>query len=537
MKINKKIEALYASDSLEQRFIAKSMFWVCLFTSPIFFYGLILNLIQADFFPAFIEGAFAALLISGIPMIFKKKIKLLSSLFVYMGLIVGFSIGVVTTEPSLYAVHIALTYMFPSLASMALLGQSVKQSIIAGLFVLLALIYTYITKVMPVAAAQGFGMSDSILLLIGPFLMGVISVLLLTMVVYSSKNIIGKLSDSEEESKDRVQSLTSFFQSLKQTVNIGEDLNNSAEESLSLTGTISENLSSMQSSMDNLQKQIESTQIIHESIDKAGQVVKESSQVQSSAVEQSSSAVEQMATSIVELSQTAESRRELIEQLVEIERDVAGKIKTGQKSFETVKNSTNEMLNVVAVISDIAERTNLLAMNAAIEAAHAGNSGRGFAVVAQEIRKLAVEAGTNSQKIKTIISSSVQGIDNAVEVNSKVGEEFHAVSNQIQEIDIALSDIITGFSELATGTNEITKVVENLAVINNSVQTSVNEVTDQLFQGRENVDQILSAAMEIKVNMEDIAGNSQSIQSEAENIYTIGKNNVKHIRMLEENLV
>jgi methyl-accepting chemotaxis protein len=537
MKILKKIDELYASDSVSRRFVAKSMFWICIIITPVFTYGTIINVVDSDYFGAVVEGAFTIFLISGIPLIFRKKIDILSSLFVFFALVTGFAIGVISMPSSPYAVFMAFAFFMPSLGSMALLGNSVKQSIIAGILVILSLIYTYIFKVLPLLKNGTEASVNGTILLMAPLLMAVIVVVILTLVVYSTKNIIGKLSDSEVESHNRVESLTSFVQSLKETINVGEDLNQSAEKSLSLTNTISGNLDSMEGSIEKLQVQIESTQKIHESINKAGQLVNESSHTQSTAVEQSASAVEEMASSIVEMSRTAESRRELIEQLVEIEKDVSGQIKHGQKSFDNVKNSASEMLSVVAVITDISERTNLLAMNAAIEAAHAGNSGRGFAVVAQEIRKLAVEAGSNSQKIKNIIENSIQGIDKAVEINSKVGSEFHAVSSQIQEIDIALSDIITGFSELAAGTNEITKVVENLAVINNSVQSSVTEVTDQLSRGKDSVDQISLATGDIIENMKEIAGDSKSIKSEAENIYTIGRDNVKHIRLLEEKLV
>lgn len=537
MKISEKIDMLYATESVSRRYIAKSMFWVCIFVAPVFIYGTIINIVELDYFSAVIEVLFAILLFSGFPLIFKKKIDLFSSMFIYASLGVGFSIGVISSTPSPYTAYVSFLFLIPSLTSMALLGHSVRQPVIAGILAIVSILYSYFAKVVPYVRAEGAGNETVSMMLTAPLLMTMIVVILLTMVVYSTKNIVGKLSLSENESLERVKALTALFDSVKETINISEELNTTAETSLSLTGTISGNLASMEKSIDKLQRQIDSTQKIHESIDKAGQVVRESSDTQSSAVEQSASAVEEMASSIVEMSKTAESRRHLIDQLVEIEKDVSGQIQKGQKSFDAVKKQAGEMLNVVSVITDISDRTNLLAMNAAIEAAHAGNSGRGFAVVAQEIRKLAVEAGTNSQKIKNIIESSIKGIDAAVETNSRVSGEFHAVSHQIQEIDIALSDIITGFSELASGTNEITKVVENLAVINNSVQSSVREVTDQLSKGRQSVDHISAATNEIKDNMKEIAGDSVSIQNEAQNIYKIGQNNVKQIRILEEQLV
>lgn len=532
MTLVRKLDEIYGEETLEKRFIAKSLFWVCLVSSLVFITGSIMNIHEADYL-----SVFALFLLVSILLLFKKKLNFVSNSVIAIALVIGFIIGVFSIDTSLYGSFISMVYLMPTLASIALLAGSVRQSIIANSVVTGGVAISFFYKVLPAARELSLPMSSTVNLLVTPLLMTIIVSVLNTMVVFSTKNIISLLSESESDSNKRVHTLKELFGSIKETINVGEELNTSAETSLGLTGTIADNLVSIEKSIDDLLGQIDSTQKIHESIEHAGRRVKESAHTQSTAVEQSASAVEEMASSIVELSKTAESRRELIEQLVKTEQDVSTQIQQGQKSFDEVKNSAGEMLSVVSVITDISERTNLLAMNAAIEAAHAGNSGRGFAIVAQEIRKLAVEAGSNSQKIKGIIESSIQGIDNAVEINSKVGHEFYGVSKQIQEIDIALSDIITGFTELAEGTNEITKVVENLALSNNSVQISVGEVTDQLNKGRESVDSISSATGNIKKNMNEIADDSVSIKEEAENIYKIGKNNVKHIRTLEENLV
>ncbi|MBN2657435.1 MAG: hypothetical protein JXR86_10265 [Spirochaetales bacterium] len=537
MNILKKIDAIYADTSVKRRFISKSMFWVCSFVGPIFVYGFIVNLLEGDFIGSAVEGAFAVLLFTGIPMIFKKRIDILSISFVYAALLVGIVAGIITKGPSLYAAYIAFTFLMPSLISLAFLGQTVKQALITSIIILGGIIFSYFSKAAPLLSTLEPSVETSLAtLLIPPVVMTILGAILTTMIVYSTESIITKLSESEEESGKRLDGMKAFFQSLKETINVGETLNGSARNSLEHTETITGNLESMEKAVENLKAQILSTQNIHESIDRAGQVVLEGSQTQSSAVEQSASAVEEMASSIVQMSKTAESRRELIEELVDTEKDVSVQIKAGQKSFDKVKQSAGEMLNVVSVISDIAERTNLLAMNAAIEAAHAGASGRGFAVVAQEIRKLAEEAGNNSQKIKEIIEGSIKGIDEAVTMNSRVGSEFHGVSEKVREIDNALSEIINGFSELASGTREITHAVENLTEINSSVQTSVSEVTDQLARGRSSVDEISKATEGIISSMNHIAGDSHNIRSEAENIYKIGQDNIKHIRLLEEKL-
>jgi methyl-accepting chemotaxis protein len=537
MKLFKKFDDIYLNESLERKFIAKSLLWVCFVIGGVFLLGSLMNLRDKDYFSASIEFVFGLYLYGSISLIYKKKTHFVANSVIVMALLIGFLIGVISIDNSLYASFVSLVYLVPTMACIALLGSSLIFAVSSAIFIMVSLVFTYFFRVLPTAQEMGLSIPSTIHFLITPLLMAMVVSIISILVLYSTKSIIGKLFISETESRDRLGSITSVFHSLKETINIGEDLNNSAGNSLNLTNTISANLKSIEASLGKLHIQIESTQKIHESIDLAGQEVQKSTYTQSSAVEQSTSAVEEMSASIMEMSRTAESRRELIEDLIQTEKEVSHQIINGQKSFDIVKNSSNEMLGVVAVISDIAERTNLLAMNAAIEAAHAGNSGRGFAIVAQEIRKLAEEAGNNTQKIKVIIENGIKGIENAVEINQKVGSEFHMVSTQVRDIDIALSEIINGFSELATGTNEINRVVENLSLINHTVQSSVDKVTSELSKGRESVDSISLAAIEIKKNIEGIAVDSLSIHSEAENIYQIGQDNVKHIRMLEENLV
>ncbi len=537
MSFLKKLDKIYSTESLEKRFIARSLFWICLFVGVVFLIGCYINLREGDYLSLGIELFFSLYVFVGIPLLYKKKINFVSSSIVYIALVIGILIGVFSIEKSHNAVFISLVYLVPTLGCLSLLGGSVRQTLIIGAIIIAGLFYSYFFKNIPPVIETGDSVSSNLTQLVSPVLMGIVVIVFTSMVVYSTRHIISQLLDSESKSKTRLDSLSTFLESLKETINIGEDLNHSAGISLEITNTISQNLNSMKDSIENLQKQIESTQEIHKSIDKAGLVVKEGTETQSAAVEQSSTAIEEMSASIHMISTTAGSRKELIEHLIKTEKEVSSQIKLGKKSFDEVKSSSAEMLDVVRVISDIAARTNLLAMNAAIEAAHAGNSGRGFAVVAQEIRKLAVEAGSNSQKIKGIIENSIKGIDQAVEINSNVGNEFLSVSDQVKDIDIALSEIISGLSELETGTTEITKVVGNLTDINESVKDSVNEVTTKLGSGKESVNQISTATSQILVHMNDISENSSSIKSEAEKIFNIGKNSINHIKLLEENAV
>ena len=132
----------------------------------------------------------------------------------------------------------------------------------------------------------------------------------------------------------------------------------------------------------------------------------------------------------------------------EYSRTTADQIKTTENKFNTVKNRSSEMANFVQVINDIADKVNLLSLNAAIEAARAGDYGRGFAVVADEISKLADATSRNAKEIENIIRENLTLIDEsgglivmAVETMSKLNSAIVIIRDEVKELGKLISDI------------------------------------------------------------------------------------------------
>ncbi|MDD2619626.1 MAG: methyl-accepting chemotaxis protein [Syntrophomonadaceae bacterium] len=156
-----------------------------------------------------------------------------------------------------------------------------------------------------------------------------------------------------------------------------------------------------------------------------------------------------------------------------------------------LSNKTQEIGEIITVITNIAGQTNLLALNAAIEAARAGEAGRGFAVVAEEVRKLAEETGAATLSIGSIITEVQSQVERAVgEVNDveklvkEQGESlgqsvnaFKEIENGASEIDNSIQDISATFEELMASADEIIKAIENISAVTEESAASAQEVT------------------------------------------------------------
>ncbi|GAB1484643.1 hypothetical protein MASR2M78_34610 [Treponema sp.] len=198
---------------------------------------------------------------------------------------------------------------------------------------------------------------------------------------------------------------------------------------------------------------------------------------QVSAITQTSSSIEEMNNSIQNIEGIVEDKQRLVSGLLD-------QTKTGEKQaaitnelIDKIAVNVQSINDVIAVIDNIAAQTNLLAMNAAIEAAHAGNAGRGFAVVANEIKKLAESSSTNSNKInlnlKTIIASIAQ-----VQKESRLNlDSNELIEKDAQALGLAMDEIHESTRDLATGSREINKAIAAIVQVSQELQNGSGEIT------------------------------------------------------------
>ena len=162
-----------------------------------------------------------------------------------------------------------------------------------------------------------------------------------------------------------------------------------------------------------------------------------------------------------------------------------------QREVHSLQDKTEQIQNIVTLITGIAEQTNLLALNAAIEAARAGEAGRGFAVVAEEVRKLAENSGDAAQNITRLIneitdgmSSTFQEIDKSTEIQGqqvKAVEEtqdmFLGIEQGAIQIDNAIQELSAAVQEILASTDEVVGQVDTISSSTEESADSLNEIT------------------------------------------------------------
>ncbi|WP_043421944.1 methyl-accepting chemotaxis protein [Azonexus hydrophilus] len=173
---------------------------------------------------------------------------------------------------------------------------------------------------------------------------------------------------------------------------------------------------------------------------------------------------------------TANGRQVVQRTMQELER-VADDIGESARLIESLGERSKQISSVVGVIREIAEQTNLLALNAAIEAARAGEQGRGFAVVADEVRKLAERTALSTQEISTTVSAILQETDNAVgrmqsvssnmtgsvELAREAGESLTTIDERAEQTVSVIMHIADGTREQSAASQEIARLVEHIA--------------------------------------------------------------------------
>ena len=225
--------------------------------------------------------------------------------------------------------------------------------------------------------------------------------------------------------------------------------------------------------------------IIAQVKDGAGQLAAATEEV-SSGSQQIADGAQQQSASFEELSSSIQSNAENAKAADDISHTIAHNVgKTDEtmdstvEAMGTIEKSSIQIAEAVAIITDIADQTNLLALNAAIEAARAGEHGKGFAVVADEVRKLAERSASSARDIETLIKGSQKQVETGVTISKDAGESMKEIIAEIKKVGDQLQGISNATQEQAAAMEENTSITESNASAAEELASSSIEMASQ----------------------------------------------------------
>jgi methyl-accepting chemotaxis protein len=256
-------------------------------------------------------------------------------------------------------------------------------------------------------------------------------------------------------------------------------------------------------------------------------------ETQSTFVEQSSSSITEMTANITSVSDTTQKAEVLTVELDSAAHSGASSIEDSLSAIHEIEEAAKEVATIVQTISNISAQTNLLAMNAAIEAAHAGNMGKGFAVVANEVRKLASDTAISAKAISEKINDMAKRVSKGVNASKKAHESFNQVTSGVIETRNLTGTIAQAMAEQKYGADEILGSVTHLVQATSNISISAQEQKTYSEDIQQKMIGLQHAFLEISKAVENQEAHAQLLKQTVENLHVLSEKSKEVSNQLE----